>query len=78
MRETRLVARPLYEHVPLARYQYLSIHRRSSRCSQGPSRKEPSSLETTSSLRWGDLGKFEARLKSYEQGEITEVDWLDR
>jgi hypothetical protein len=39
---------------------------------------EPSSLETTSSLRWGDLGKFEARLKSYEQGEMTEVDWLDR
>ena len=38
---------------------------------------EPSSLETTSSMRWGDLRKFEALLKSYEQGEMAELNWLD-
>lgn len=39
---------------------------------------EATSLETTSSMRWGDLAKFETLLKSYEQGEVAELDWLDR
>jgi phosphatidylinositol 3-kinase len=40
--------------------------------------KEPASLEITSSMRWGYFGKFETLLKSYEHGEMAELDWLDR
>ena len=40
--------------------------------------KEPSCSETALMMRWGDLGKLESHLKSYEQGEMAELDWLDR
>lgn len=39
--------------------------------------KEAASMKM-SSQSLGDMGKIEARLKSYEQGEMPELDWLDK
>ena len=40
---------------------------------------EQSELASTSeTTRWGDLDELEKRLKMYEQGEIAQLEWLDR